>query len=245
MGDIRKLYERFDDANAVPYRCPGCDCEMVKFGADSVDDPCGRCAAIEREKREREDRERQAQFAKQRRRSDWAGTLRRAGTPDHYLEVSPAMNLGDLGSWRGDPWCVVMSGPTGTLKTFTATRLLGELACETDLQCVWADASEIVESIYREMRAAPGEKAGPRYLDTLVDAGVLLIDDLAAARNDDSKAGEFVQERLGYLIRQRYNWKRPTIITTDEMLDAFAERIASRLKAGRQITMQGKDRRLA
>jgi DNA replication protein DnaC len=63
-----------------------------------------------------------------------------------------------------------------------------------------------------------------RYFDSLLDAGVLLLDDLGAERDTS-----FAQERIFDLVDWRYANRRPTAIATNSSADQLPDRLRSRL----------------
>lgn len=248
---METLSERFKPENWSTLACPKCGAnESVHVSSVSTFTACDRCWAIEVEQRRDEERERFAAAERKSRRERWGATLAKAATPVRYQKAPDSRDgsvipaLPDrLLSWRGDPWCLVFTGEVGCGKSTAATRLLGELACETDLSCLWSDASETIEKLFLDFR---GERSAAGYLESLVAAEVLLIDDLGAVRNDTSREADFVRSKLGYILRQRYNWERLTIITTDLGMAGLEARIASRVfNGGEEIAVPGRDRRLA
>jgi hypothetical protein len=74
-------------------------------------------------------------------------------------------------------------------------------------------------------------------------AGVLLLDELGT-----EKVSEWVYEQFEMIVTERYNYKRPTIITSNltmsNMEERYGERIVSRMVQGATtIHVQGVDRR--
>jgi DNA replication protein DnaC len=73
-------------------------------------------------------------------------------------------------------------------------------------------------------------------------APFLVLDDIGAQRSTPH-----VQEQLLFLIQERYDWNRPTIVTSNDSLDKFAEtvdpRAAGRMQDGLLLELTGGDRR--
>jgi hypothetical protein len=74
-------------------------------------------------------------------------------------------------------------------------------------------------------------------------AGVLLLDELGT-----EKVSEWVYEQFEMIITERYNFKRPTIITSNlsfpDMEARYGERIISRMQQGAtMVHVEGVDRR--
>ena len=71
---------------------------------------------------------------------------------------------------------------------------------------------------------------------------LLILDDVGSAR-----ATGWITEQLLHLLEQRYDYQRPTIITTNMSLQGFAEhvdpRAASRLAEGGQMNLGNVDAR--
>ncbi len=170
-------------------------------------------------------------------REAWPETLRGAGVPLVYCQVPPTLSLrSDLQSWRGKPWSVLFLGPTGSGKTWAATRLYGELLCEQWSGALWMSAAGAIEKIRREMMD------WPETLDRLRNVPLLLLDDLGAERDSD-----FTREKLSFVLCSRYDQLRPTILTSNANLlelDAWEPRVTSRLGDGRVVKLAGGDRRI-
>lgn len=116
---------------------------------------------------------------------------------------------------------LIVAGPVGSGKTGLAVGAMFALwAAAPTLPQRFVGAPALMD------RLRPGGDLAS--LDDLIDAGVLVVDDLAA-----EKASEFTQERLYVLLNGRYEGMRPTIITTNAdragLLAAVGERVVSRL----------------
>lgn len=173
----------------------------------------------------------------------WRKALSGLGVPAVYLGVPESLALpATLDGWSGDPWAVTLIGPTGCGKTWLAVRLLvkadGMVPKARDRsRSLFCDAALAVARIQEEI----GTATEGRTFDALRRATVLLVDDLGAERGTD-----YQRERLGLILRERYNEQRPTIITSNaaKIDDVVEPRLASRLAAG-VIPVTGRDRRLA
>lgn len=144
---------------------------------------------------------------------------------------------------------MLIYGPVGTGKTHLAISLMVERMKRDALRqgqyqksytghyalgSVFYDIQEACE------RMKPGGDDG--LGNRLCKAELLVFDDLGAERLTD-----FTLDRVSLILRQRYNWMLPTIITTNLRLAQLNEtdpRMASRLMEGERIKREGKDERL-
>jgi DNA replication protein DnaC len=154
--------------------------------------------------------------------SDSALTTRRTGYP--VVRTGPS---------------TLVLGPVGTGKTHQAYGALRDLAL-SGVICKWRAITEA--TLLRRMRPRADSNAATEF-DTLVDAHVLLLDDLGT-----EKRSEWNEAILLDLINTRYEHIRPTIITSNvkqrDFTDTFGPRITSRLAEMAQIiTLVGDDRR--
>ena len=207
----------------------GIHCEYVPVGLEGAV-LCSRCGS---------------NYGTEWRKAHWTEILEAAGVPKQYAtRVPSSMTLpGALVAWRGDPWAVTIGGKIGCGKTWLAVRLLGEMACE-DMSLnpakdfYFCDASVAVEGLRREIASDTDGKIA----DRLLESKVLVLDDFGAERSTD-----FARDRLGMVLRTRYNNLAATILTTNAMdLSPIREldpRIASRLREGLMVSMKGEDRR--
>ena len=132
---------------------------------------------------------------------------------------------------------LLIAGPVGSGKThqgYGALRAAVTGPCSTDFVATTA------ADLYAEVRHnAGGEAALRRYRN----AGILLIDDLGAA-----KTSEWVEEITYRVLSDRYDHMRPIIATTNlplgQLRDVLGARITSRLsQICRHVVLTGPDRR--
>ncbi|WP_079432026.1 MULTISPECIES: ATP-binding protein [Streptomyces] len=158
----------------------------------------------------------------------WVDEIARAGRP------GPS---GTRGIAEGPS--LLIAGPTGTGKThqaYGAVRAL--LAAGVRLRWEAVTAADL----YARLRPRPGLDA-ERELRTLARCPLLLLDDLGAA-----KGSEWTEELTYRLINHRYEYLRPTLLTTNlpipELRTALGDRVASRLsEMTRRVVLDGADRR--
>lgn len=99
-------------------------------------------------------------------------------------------------------------GPTGVGKTHLAVAVLRELVIRKSIQCLFYDFRDLLKEI-RSSYNPISQTSELRVLQPVLDAEVLLLDELAA-----SDPSEWVKETLAHIINSRYNQKRVTLITT-------------------------------
>ncbi len=99
-------------------------------------------------------------------------------------------------------------GPTGVGKTHLAVAVLRELMIRKGIECLFYDFRDLLKAI-RDSWNPVSQSSEVRVLQPVLDAEVLLLDELSASNSSD-----WVKETLAYLINSRYNQKRVTLITT-------------------------------
>lgn len=129
---------------------------------------------------------------------------------------------------------LLVMGPTGVGKTHNA----------------WGIYRNLIEAGFRGVKchSVPQLLAGLRpggneQVAELQSCSVLILDDLGA-----EKSSEWVKETLYSVIDSRYEWQRPTVITTNlntrQIPEVTGERVASRLlEMVDVVAMTGADRR--
>lgn len=132
---------------------------------------------------------------------------------------------------------LLIAGPTGTGKTWQAYGALRAAVVSTGHP--WQATT------FADFTAAlrPSGKDPEGTLRSHRTAGLLLVDDLGAA-----KSSEWVEETTYRLINGRYEDMRPSIFTTNlplaKLRDGLGERIASRLvEICTRVVLTGPDRR--
>lgn len=130
---------------------------------------------------------------------------------------------------------LILSGPTGSGKTSMAYAIGREIYLLGHKVKMW-NTAELFEAMRQAERAEI-------ILDSVKEADVLLLDDVGSERKT-----EWVEERLFLVVDHRWQWKLPTIVTTnlssEELVDQVSERITSRLLDGStNINVTGKDYR--
>lgn len=140
--------------------------------------------------------------------------------------------------WRGAPWALVFTGPTGTGKTHAATAVYKEMLGNGFGW--WFNVSQAIDCIRDEFRVGKGSQT-KRHM---MDPRLVLFDDLGTGNST-----EFSLSLLSSVICHRYNEEYPTIVTTNarglEDFEAIDPRIASRLGEGIVLKLEGKDWRIS
>lgn len=134
---------------------------------------------------------------------------------------------------------LLVVGPTGTGKThyaYSVLRAIAEAGSNTGWEALTA------ADLYARLRPRAGRDSEAEF-DQIADAGVLFVDDLAAA-----KLTEWTEEVTYRLINHRYEECLPGIFTSNvppkELANALGERIASRLtEMCERVVLKGEDRR--
>lgn len=103
---------------------------------------------------------------------------------------------------------LLLMGETGVGKTHLAVALLKGLI-EKGADALFVDYQELLkrmQSSYDRTALTPER----RVIGPVLDAEVVLIDDLGANR-----ISEWVEDTVNYLLNQRYNEKKPTLLTAN------------------------------
>lgn len=100
-----------------------------------------------------------------------------------------------------------------------------------------------VPDVLRQIKAEFDSPEAPRIVERLMKEEILFLDDLGS-----EKASEWVKEQLYIVLNERYNWKKPLLVTTNltmnEIATVYGERFASRLYGMCDvIKFAGEDRR--
>ncbi len=121
---------------------------------------------------------------------------------------------------------LLLSGPSGTGKTHLAVATLRALRSAHVLRGRFVRAARLIQEL-KDAIEAEGVRVGD-MLDRVVGADVLVLDDLGAIRETD-----WAVEQLVYVLTQRYDEMRATIVTTNlnqrDRARHVGERVAGRL----------------
>lgn len=132
-----------------------------------------------------------------------------AGVPERFadlefLEPEPWPRAKDidqpLDAWSGQPELLTFAGPTDTGKTTLAVEMLWRYPGRR----AWAVAGRIPALL---IHGEAGE------WQRLTETDVLLVDELGRGHNRDG------WEYVYGVVAERWNWRRPTILTTNLTLD--------------------------
>lgn len=117
---------------------------------------------------------------------------------------------------------LVMTGPIGCGKTHLAAAIANE-AVRRGNPALFA----IVPDLLDHLRSAFSPSSDVQYdelFERVRTAGLLILDDLGT-----ESATPWAREKLYQIINYRYNYRQPTIITTNRRLGEIDDRIRSRM----------------
>lgn len=146
--------------------------------------------------------------------------------------------------------CLMLVGGPGLGKTHLLAGIANRLLTATEaarwpVYCVVPRLLDRLRSAYGEQGTGTGntryQADAESYLDRLVNADVLLLDDLGAERETD-----WTRDRLYVLLDSRYRGRRPTAIASNLLPTALPDRLSSRLQDRARsvlVTMTGRDYR--
>lgn len=108
---------------------------------------------------------------------------------------------GEIAAWRGEPWSLVISGPTASGKTFLATEMLARVVGMRRCRGLWLRSSALASALEGPERET--------WRVRVSSAPVLMIDDYGREPSPQSRL------KLGEVLTERFDWQRPTILTTN------------------------------
>jgi len=132
---------------------------------------------------------------------------RLSGQSNRYLELAK-LNAQRFAEEYPTDFGLLFAGPTGVGKTHLAVAVIRELMLAKGVECLFYDFRDLLKEIQDSWNPV-SRTSELRVLEPVLDAEVLLLDELAALNPSD-----WVKETLGYIINARYNQKRVTLITT-------------------------------
>lgn len=234
--DLAKVLQGPGDRTGI---CIGCEARLY----ESEGDTCPHCIA----EAEAEDRKKIIEVAEATQRaSDLAeymikpsDKLRSLGVPAEYAAARmPKLSEAVL-SWTGNPWSLFLVGPVGCGKTCAATAIFGRVAIQLGISSpVWVSVPILLHRLRQDVRGN-GEDS---RLDRILDAGLVLLDDLGAERSTP-----WALETIRVILMHCHQHQIPTLVTAnagekDELEKRYPREI-SRLSAGLVVPMTGRDRR--
>ena len=126
---------------------------------------------------------------------------------------------------------LLFMGNCGVGKTHLAVAIILELIQKKGIPCVFYDFRDLLSEI-RSTYSTNSSLSESTVLSPVLQKEVLVLDELGA-----QKVTEWMRDTLTYIINQRYNEKRTTIITSNWMdkaedeEDTLAGRIGYRLRS--------------
>ncbi|MCR5655119.1 MAG: ATP-binding protein [Lachnospiraceae bacterium] len=137
---------------------------------------------------------------------------------------------------------ILFYGNVGTGKTFLSSCIAGELI-KRGLSVLYFSANELFSNI-NAARFAYDADGFSDYLDDLIRADLLIIDDLGTEKTTDR-----IQADLFQLLNGRDQISKSTLISTNlkfaELTERYSERVASRIGGGFKVfRFEGRDIRI-
>jgi DNA replication protein DnaC len=132
---------------------------------------------------------------------------RQTGLPNRSLEAAKLFAQKFVEEYPTD-FGLLFVGTTGVGKTHLAVAVLRELIIRKGVEGLFYDFHDLLKEI-RDSWDPNTQTSELRVLQPVLDAEVLLLDELAAVNPSD-----WVKETLRYIINSRYNHKKVTLITT-------------------------------
>lgn len=181
--------------------------------------------------------------------------VKRAMLP-RFAEVEPDFETYDRIVSTGES--LVIKGAVGTGKTWMLMSilaaemyrhyeempvLLNNTATEGMAQSFFYSTPKLFWDMKENFNAP--EASRRNFVDELLKRKVLYLDDLGA-----EKLSDWVREQLYIVVNERYNHRKPVVVTTNlslkEMAESYGDRFASRLfEMSQLVKKEGQDRRFA
>ncbi len=152
----------------------------------------------------------------------------RDGRPNQTLQWAKSKAEGFVREYPVD-FGLLFVGPTGVGKTHLAVAVLRELIVRKGIECLFYDFRDLLKEIQDSYNPV-SQTSELRVLQPVLDAEVLLLDELAATNPSD-----WVKETLAYIINTRYNQKKVTLITTTLSFSDGAGRAEARAPSGEAV----------
>ena len=133
------------------------------------------------------------------------------GGPGQSLGEAKIQAAGFVRAFPADTYGngLLFVGPCGVGKTHLAVGILHALVTERGVSGRFVDCKELLKDIQNSY-AANSEQTERQVLRPALDAEVLVLDELGAARRTD-----WVSDMVEHLLNMRYNDRKTTIITTN------------------------------
>lgn len=121
---------------------------------------------------------------------------------------------------------LLLIGPIGVGKTHLAVGIIQALIKEKGVPCLFCDYRELLKEIQNSYNPAV-QATELEILRPVLDTEVLVLDELGAV-----KPSEWVWDTVSYILNNRYNEQKTTIITTNfpDAPSSKAQREQSRLE---------------
>lgn len=152
----------------------------------------------------------------------------KGGRPNQTLQWAKSKAEGFVREYPVD-FGLLFVGPTGVGKTHLAVAVLRELIVQKGVECLFYDFRDLLKEIQDSYNPI-SQTSELRVLQPVLDAEVLLLDELASTNPSD-----WVKETLAYIINSRYNQKKVTLITTTLSFSDGAPRAEVRAPSGEAI----------
>jgi len=143
------------------------------------------------------------------------------GAASEFVNNYPAVNKG-----------LFFMGPPGVGKTHLAVAIIAELSLRQGIPCLFCNFQELLKQIQ-----ASYDPSSPlsefSIVEPVINKEIVVLDDLGAW-----KVSDWMRDILGYIINQRYDNKRITIITSNWMdnprqaeEETLTDRIGGRIRS--------------
>lgn len=135
----------------------------------------------------------------------------KTGGANRSLAEARMRAAGFVKAYPGDTYGngLLFVGPCGVGKTHLAVGILQALTAERGVNGRFFDCKELLKQIQNSY-SANSEQTERQVLRPALDAEVLVLDELGAARRTD-----WVSDMIEHVLNMRYNDRKTTIITTN------------------------------
>lgn len=130
--------------------------------------------------------------------------------------------------WQPQGLGLLLVGENGCGKTHLAAACVNALV-HRGVACLFVSVPEYLEALRRSYRIEREGGYSPDLQETASTAELLVLDDLGTERLPADERGDWVRERLYFLVDRRFRRMLPTIVTVNISAEELEQRLGRRI----------------